>query len=103
MEIDYRIPFEYIAITVRDVPNGQGGFTPRVIESKVRNQWKNISFIEEFAMHWMFSDDRPKTNIVMVSGATHIVLADYKEVASMWKKYKIWESQKDILAFNKPN
>lgn len=104
MEIDYRIPFEYRTITIQNVPNPQGGITRRVITGLIRNQWRNISYIEKFVFDWMFpNNDDPKTCIVMYNGTSHIVLAPYAEVALLWEEYKIWESKKDIMIFNKHN
>lgn len=102
--IDYRIPFHYIALSVRDVPNGQGGFTPRVLETKISNQWKNIYLVEEFVCHWMFpNDDRPKSNIVLYGGPVHTVPVAFEDLAQKWEDYKIWESNKEYMLFRKPN
>lgn len=104
MEIDFRIPFEYMTITVKNIPNNQGGSTPRAVQGRVRSQWKDIAFIEEFIMHWMFpNDQRNKTCLVMYNGSTHIIVEDFDVIAKIWEEYKIWESKKDVLAFNKPN
>lgn len=104
MEIDYRIPFQFNAITLEEVPitnNSNSGKAVMPMEYSARIKWSDIEAVQLFYKLWFFpQDQRPKSILITKRGITHIVLWEYEDVARAWEDYCLWAERKSMFKFN---
>lgn len=100
MEIDFRMPFEFMAIVNYQVPN-QSGVTVRPFDYKVRLLWQDIESVQEFIEHWNFPtlEQRDKT-VITTKKKTYIALAPYEEVARTWETYRLFAENRSMFKLN---
>lgn len=96
--INYNAPLELNALMVELNKQNQ---VIAVVPYKVFIMWSDIKYVEEFVKPYLTPEDkRPKTNIVLHGGATHLVPESIEEVSQAWAKYKVHISKEHLFKFN---
>jgi effector-binding domain-containing protein len=100
MEIDFRLPFSAVAVSLDEVPMGANSKGIKAFMYKIQVRWKDIVAIEAFHRVWMFPEDNSDKCVLVTDKRVYIIRENFDEVSKVWENYVLWAEQKSMFRFN---